>query len=121
MEATISLKEKKYIEKLIKNYEDREISKLEELRILDRKVKRRPETFAYIFGTIGSLVLELGMSIAMKVILSDLMFIGIIIGLVGILMVSVNYLIYKHLLIKGKKKYQHRIIELSNELLNINN
>ena len=38
---------------------------------------------------------------------------GIIIGLVGIVGVSVNYPIYKKLLENGKKKYAFDIIELA--------
>lgn len=41
---------------------------------------------------------------------------GIIIGLVGIVGVSVNYPIYKKLLENGKKKYEFDIIELAKQI-----
>ena len=41
---------------------------------------------------------------------------GIIIGLVGIVGVSVNYPIYKKLLENGKKKYAFDIIELAKQI-----
>ena len=58
------------------------------------------------------------MCIAMQIILADLMVVGIIIGLIGIAMVSVNYSIYKKILASSKRKYKDRIEKLSNELLN---
>lgn len=113
-------KEKKYIERIVNNYQKRERTKLDELRLLDKKVKRGAKIFAYIFGVIASLVLGLGMCIAMQVIFENYMMIGIIIGIIGILLVSINYLIYKSFLNKNKKKYSNLILDLSKELLNEN-
>ena len=92
------------------------ITKLDELKALDRKVKRPAKVFAYIFGVIGSLVLGTGMCFAMKV-LGDIMAVGIAVGLVGILMVSINYPIYKQMLKKRKRKYGRKILELSQEIV----
>lgn len=41
---------------------------------------------------------------------------GIIIGLGGILLVSINYPIYKKILEDGKKKYAYEIIRLAREI-----
>ena len=114
----LSLKEKRYIEKTVNSYKEKETSKLDELRALDKKAKKGANVFAYVFGSIGALVLGFGMCVAMKVILADLMVVGIIVGLVGIAMVSSNYWLYQKLLLKGKKKYAEQIKNLSNELLN---
>lgn len=110
--------EKKYVEKTLKSYEEKEVTKLDELRALDRKAKKGATIFAYIFGSIGVLILGFGMSVAMKVILNNLMIVGIIVGLVGIAMISGNYFIYEKLLEKSKRKYSEQIKKLSNELLN---
>lgn len=110
--------EKKYVEKTLKSYEEKEVTKIDELRALDKKAKKGANVFAYVFGSIGSLVLGFGMCVAMQVILADLMVVGIIVGLVGIAMVSSNYWLYQKLLLKGKKKYAEQIKNLSNELLN---
>ena len=80
--------EKKYVEKTLKSYEEKEVTKIDELRALDKKAKKGANVFAYVFGSIGSLVLGFGMCVAMQVILADLMVVGIIVGLVGIAMVS---------------------------------
>ena len=66
---------------------------------------------------IGALVLGVGLCLAMKVI-GDLMALGIVIGIVGIAMVSVNYLIYRAILKSRKKKYADQVMALSDALLN---
>lgn len=66
-----------------------------------------------------SLVLGVGMCLSMQVLGdgSTVSFVlGIIIGLVGIVGVSVNYPIYKKLLENGKKKYEFDIIELAKQI-----
>ena len=69
------------------------------------------------FGVIGSLVLGFGMCLAMKVIF-DLFIHGVIIGILGIFMVSINYPIYKNMLNRRKNKYAKQILELSENILN---
>jgi len=109
----------KEIEKIRDNYiaKSKELTKLDELKALDKKVKRVPTVFAYIYGIVGSLVLGIGMCLAMEVI-GNLMPLGIIIGLLGILMVSTTYPIYHKILNRRKAIYSEEIIEKSNELLN---
>jgi len=111
----------KKIEQIRANYTEKQITKFDELKELDRKVKRPAEIFAYVFGIIASLILGTGMSLAMKVIGASLSFampLGIGVGLLGILLVSVNYTLYKKILKSRKEKYASQIIELSNGLLN---
>lgn len=113
----MSTNDKKYVEKVLNKYTEKKQTKLDELRELDKKATRPATLFASVFGTLGSLVLGFGMCVAMEVILKGYMWLGIIVGLVGILMVSVNYLLYKGLLSKGKAKYSQQIKELTDELL----
>ena len=113
----MSTNEKQYVEKVLNKYTEKKSTKLDELRELDKKASKPAILFSAIFGTIGSLVLGFGMCIAMEVIFAGYMWIGIVVGLVGILMVSINYLIYKSILKKGKAKYAEKITKLSNELL----
>ena len=112
----MSTAELKTVEKIRNQYTQAEATKLDELKALDRKVKRPASIFAYVFGTIGALVLGTGMCLAMKII-GNAMALGIVIGLVGILMVSVNYFIYKKILSSRKKKYQEKVLSLTDELL----
>jgi len=121
----MSEKELEKIEKIAKKYQtaerSAERSKAEEIVALDGQVKRPAQIFAYTFGTVGALVLGTGMSLAMQVIgkgLSYAMPLGIGVGILGILAVSVNYFIHKRILAARKKKYAERILALSGELLN---
>ena len=111
----------KTIEKIRASYTEKEITKLDELKELDSKVKLPAKIFAYVFGSLSSLVLGTGMSLAMKVIGASLPFampLRIGVGLLGILLVSINYPMYKGILKRRKKKYSSRIFELSDSLLN---
>ena len=88
-------------------------------RKLDAKAKLPAAIFTYSFGIIMSLVLGIGMCLAMGVIGGSTtlsMVAGIIIGTVGIIGVSVNYPIYKKLLASGKKKYAFEIMTLAKEI-----
>ncbi|MDE5546877.1 MAG: hypothetical protein K2I88_05380 [Anaeroplasmataceae bacterium] len=110
--------ERNYVEKLVKQYKEKEPSKLDDLKALDKKVNRPALIFACIFGIIGSLVLGVGMCIAMKVILENLFYLGVIVGVIGIFMVCINYPIYQKILKGRRAKYSEQIVTLSNELLN---
>lgn len=110
----------KTIEEIKKRYTERETSKLDRLKALDQKVRRPAKIFAYVFGSIGSLILGTGMCLAMKTIFANrswAMPVGIAIGVVGIAMVSVNYALYKKILSSRKKKYANEVLTLSDELL----
>lgn len=110
-------KDLKRVEKIRMQYQGEEVTKIDELKALDKKVKKPARVFAYIFGTIGSLILGTGMCLAMKII-GDMMALGIAIGVVGIAIVSFNYSIYKAMLNSRKSKYAKQIIELSDLALN---
>ncbi len=104
------------VEQIRAQYTPTQTTKLDELKALDRRVKRPAEIFAYTFGSVGALVLGTGMCLAMKVI-GNLMPLGIAIGVVGIAMVSANYFFYKKILKNRKEKHAKEIFALSNEIL----
>lgn len=111
-------KQMKYVNKVLNKYTEKEYTKLDELRALDKKVKSMPKIITIIFGIIFTLIFGFGMCVAMKIIFKDLMVIGIILGIVGMLFMSINYFIYKKIVEIRKNKYASRIKELSIELLN---
>lgn len=113
----MSNNEKQLVEKIRKGYEEKQVTKLDKLKAMDRRVKRPAEVFAYVFGSIGALVLGGGMCLAMPEVIEGYMPLGIGVGLVGILMVSVNYFIYKKHLAVRKRKASAEIIKLSGEIL----
>ena len=109
------------IEKIRASYVEKEVTKFDEIKMLDRKVKKPAKVFAYVFGSLSSLVLGAGMSLAMTEIGKNVAYampLGITIGLLGILLVSINYPIYKAILNSRKKKYAKKIFELFDSLLN---
>lgn len=108
-----------YAEKIAEEYSQKSESKVVALKKLDQKAKRPAHIFAYTFGIIGSLILGVGMCLAMGELgdgSAGAMIAGIIIGCVGIVVVSVNFSLYKRILENGKKKYAFEIMELAKEI-----
>ena len=111
--------DKIYAEKIASEYAPREASKVVALKKLDAKAKCGANIFAYTFGIVSALVFGTGMCFAMGELGNGsvpAMAIGIALGLVGIVGVSVNYFIYQKLLQKGKMKYGNDIIKLAKEI-----
>ncbi|MGN0760956.1 MAG: dihydropteridine reductase [Christensenellales bacterium] len=111
------MENQKQIEAIKKQYEAKQITELDELKTLDRKAKRPATITAYVIGVVATLLLGVGMCLAMKVI-GDFMILGIVVGVVGIAFISTNHMIYNKILEGGKKKYGKQIIDKSNQLLN---
>ena len=112
------MNENKVVEKIVNSYTEKENTKLDELKALDGKVKKPALIFAYVFGSISALLLGFGMCVAMQVILADLMWLGIVVGVVGIALCLLTYPIYKRILNSRKNKYREQILSISNELAN---
>ncbi len=111
--------DKIFAEALANEYAPKDTSKVIALKKLDRKAKLPANVFAYTFGIIGTLVFGVGLCLSMHVIGSNSlgsMVAGVIIGLAGLLMVSVNYPLYRKLLENGKKKYAYDIMLLAKEI-----
>ncbi len=100
------------VERIKNQYVEKEATQLEQLKKLDCKAKLPGLLFGYIFGTISVLILGVGMCICLGAILKDYFYIGIIIGVVGLILVSINPLLTKIILKKGKAKYAPQILEL---------
>jgi len=110
------------VQKIRTQYTEKEHSQLDELKALDRKVKKPAGVFAYVFGAVGAIVMGAGMSLVMTDIgtllgITDSMIPGIAIGIVGLAIAIINYPIYKSILNSRKKKYADRIIALSDKLM----
>lgn len=111
--------EKFYAEQIANEYTPKQTSDIKALKRLDKKVKNPPLIFAYTFGIIFALILGVGMCLCMQVIgpkTITFFVVGIIIGCVGILGVSVNYFIYKKILNERKSKYAQDIINLAKKI-----
>ena len=110
------------VEKIRTQYIEKESTELDALRELDAKVKRPANVFAYIFGSISAIIMGSGMSLVMTDIgatlgMTNTMFYGIIIGVVGMIMAIINYPIFKGILGSRRKKYADEIIALSNKIM----
>ena len=111
------------VQKIRTQYTEKEHTGLDDLRELDKKVKRPANVFSYIFGSIGAIVMGAGMSLVMTDIAEqiglgiDPMLPGILIGIVGMFMAIINYPIYKGILGARRKKYADKIITLSDNIM----
>lgn len=111
------------IQKIRTQYTEKEHTVLDELKKLDNDVKRPANVFAYVFGSVGAIVMGSGMSLIMTDIAEQLGFggnvtpAGVAIGVVGMVMAIVNYPIYKSVLGVRRKKYASKIIELSEKIM----
>lgn len=111
--------DKIYAQQIANEYAPKQTSKVKALKRLDAKAKNPANVFAYTLGVVSSLVLGVGMCLSMGVIgagNSLTMVLGVAIGCVGIVGVSVNYPLYKKILAKSKNKYATDIIKLANEI-----
>ncbi len=110
------------VQKIRTQYMEKEMTQLDELKTLDAKVKRPVNTFSYIFGSIGALIMGSGMSLVMTDIgttigVENAMIPGVIVGCVGLFLALINYPIHKKLLSSRKRKYADRIMRLSDEIM----
>ncbi len=124
---TYSAKEQDEIKAIRKKYgapEETE-DKMERLRRLDASVTQKASAVSLVFGIIGALVLGFGMSLAMTVEMGELfgmsaniaMTTGIIVGIVGIILVSLAYPLYNSILKKEREKIAPEILRLTDELM----
>lgn len=110
------------IQKIRTQYTEKEHTELDELKALDRKVKRPAEVFAYVFGSISAIIMGSGMSLVMTDIaetvgIQNPMLYGIVVGVIGLIMAIINYPAYKGFLSSRRKKYADKIISLSDKIM----
>lgn len=92
----------------------------ESINSLNRSKTAGASVFAYIFGCVAALILGGGMSLTMLIQNNVPAFVGgIILGVIGIALCGVNYLIYKKLVAKKTKAVLHIIDETEEKLANI--
>ena len=110
------------VQRIRTQYTEKEHTDLDELKELDKMVKRPANVFAYIFGSISATLMGSGMSLVMTDIAETVgirnpMLYGIIIGVAGLIMAIANFPIYKGILGSRRKKYADKIIALSDKLI----
>lgn len=110
------------VQKIRTQYMEKEQTKLEELKALDKKVKMPVNVFSYVFGSMSAIIMGSGMSLIMTDLgeslgMGDAMVPGVLIGVIGLVLAVMNYPMYRKLLASRKEKYAARIIALSDKLL----
>ena len=110
------------VQKIRSQYTEKESTELDALRELDTKVKRPANVFAYVFGSISTIIIGASMGLVMTDIgatvgISDPMLPGIIIGIAGMFMAIINYPIFKGILSARRKKLADKIIAISDKIM----
>lgn len=103
-------------EAIRKQYMERGITKMDALEALHTKVKTPGMVTASIIGVFGSLVMGAGMS---NIMVWDNMAVGLVLGIPGLVMMILAFPVYKVITDRRKKKYAPQIMELSGEILSV--
>lgn len=117
------MKDREFIvEKIRSQYTEAQHTDLDDLKALDNKVKKPANVFAYVYGSLGAMVMGSGMSLIMTDIgamlgITETIVPGIAIGIVGMVMALTTYPIHKKILTSRKKKYAGKIMELSERIM----
>jgi uncharacterized membrane protein YuzA (DUF378 family) len=124
---TYSAKEQEEIKAIRKKYSEPEKAedKMEQLRRLDASVTQKATVISLVLGVIGTLILGVGMSLAMTDIGEIIglvsstvsMLIGIPIGVCGIVLISLAYPVYNQVVKKERERIAPEIIRLTDELM----
>lgn len=121
---TYSAKEQNEIRRIREKYQSKEEDGISKLRKMDAKVSQKATAISLVLGILGALVMGMGMSLVM----TDLgtifgmagiasMIIGIIIGVPGIILVTLAYPVYDMVLKKEREKIAPEILRLTEELM----
>lgn len=114
---TYSAKKQKEIEDIRKKYLPKEEDKMETLRRLDKSAEKPGTVTALVVGIVGALLLGIGMCCTMVWSSSMMIFVlGIIVGIIGIAILSVAYPLYKKVTKRQRAKIAGQILALSDEL-----
>ena len=110
------------VEKIRRKYIPPQEDKMAELRRLDASASKKAQAVAITLGIIGCLILGTGMSLCMTELSGFLggnaMFIGIPVGLVGMVLIALAYPLYNRILKKERTRIAPQILQLTEDLLN---
>lgn len=121
---TYSAKEQEEVKSIREKYQPKTENKMEQLRRLDASVTQKATVAAITIGVIGALILGMGMSLVMTdigavlgIANGVLMPAGIIIGIVGIAVLSAAYPVYNKMVKIRREKIAPEILRLTDELM----
>lgn len=113
---TYSAKQMDEIKHIRDKYLPKEADKLEQLRQLDRSVTQKGTVVSLIVGILGTLIMGAGMSLTL-VWTEEWLVLGIIVGAVGMAVLSVAYPLYSSIIKKERHKIAPEIMRLTDELM----
>ena len=120
-EYTYSAQQQQEVEEIRKAYLPKEEDKMEQLRKLHAVPTQKAQVVSLAVGIIGGLILGTGMSLCMTELGTALgmfaMFLGCLIGLIGLVMVALAYPIYNRILRKERERIAPEILRLADELM----
>ena len=120
-ESTYSAQQQREVEAIRKEYLPKEEDKMEQLRKLHAIPTQKAQSASIAIGIIGALILGTGMSLCMTelgaVLGSFSTVLGILVGLIGIVLVSIAYPIYSRTLKRERERIAPEILRLTDELI----
>ena len=118
---TYSAQQQKEVEEIRQKYLPKEEDKMEQLRKLHAIPGRKAQSVSIAVGVVGALVMGTGMSLCMTELSGFLggtaMFVGIPVGILGIVLVALAYPLHNRVLKKEREKIAPEILRLTDELL----
>ena len=118
---TYSAEQQKEVEAIRKEYLPQEEDKMEQLRKLHAIPTQKAQAASLAVGVIGALIMGTGMSLCMTELSGFLggtaMFIGIPVGIVGMVLVALAYPLYNRVLKKQREKIAPQILQLTDQLM----
>ena len=113
---TYSAKDQDEIRRIRRKYAPAEEDKMTQLRRMDAAVYKKEMVLSLSMGIAGALILGVGMCCAM--VWQGTLFIpGIVIGILGIAVVSLTYPLYNRTLKKEREKIASEILRLTDDLM----
>ena len=120
-EYTYSAERRQEIEYIRKKYLPKEEDKMEQLRKLHHSASQKAQAASIVIGVVGALIMGTGMSLCMTDLSGFLggtaIFIGIPVGIVGMVLAALAYPLYNRVLNKERQRIAPEILRLSEELL----
>ena len=110
---TYSAEHQDEVRKIREKYLPKEMDKMEQLRKLDRSVTKKGTIISLILGIVGTLIFGTGMSCCL--LWEDYFIVGIIVGIIGVAIISTAYPVYNFITKKEREKITPEIIQLTDE------
>ena len=111
-----SAKQQDEIKRIRQKYISVEEDKMTQLRKLDQSVTRSDTIAAIVVGLIGTLIFGGGLSCCL-LWSNQYLFLGIVLGIIGMLVMSVSYPLFVCIAKKKRQKLAPEILKLTEEML----